>query len=164
MENKSTVPTQAPPANGHPQDNRTAIFGPGNRRRFFTLFALSGAIALSGCAQMANVSSSAPAASGDAIDKAQLVYSFHLPPDALGARDPQLTSVLRKAGALAAAQKQPTVILVTALGQDFRYLNQAIWNGVPTRQAGNVRLENMTAGPTDTYSVSIRLADSRSGS
>ena len=80
---------------------------------------------------------------------------FDIPADALGARDPQLAAVLAKAGALAAAQKQPTVIRVTALGQDLRYINEAIWRGVPPRQALKPVLENVTAGANQTYSVSI---------
>ncbi|MBB5496810.1 putative hydrolase (HD superfamily) [Paraburkholderia sp. MM5384-R2] len=80
---------------------------------------------------------------------------FDIPADALGARDPQLTTVLAKAGALAAAQKQPTVIRVTALGQDFKYINQAIWRGVP-QQGLKPTLENLTSGANQTYSVSIQ--------
>jgi hypothetical protein len=64
--------------------------------------------------------------------------------------------VLAKAGALAAAQKQPMVIRVTALGQDLPYLNQAIWRGVPSQQANKPVLENLTAGPKQTYSVAIK--------
>ena len=56
--------------------------------------------ALAGCAQLpANTAPQAekPPVSNDVI-------SFTIPPDALGARDPQLSAVLAKAGALAAAQ------------------------------------------------------------
>ena len=83
------------------------------------------------------------------------IMKFDIPADALGARDPQLSAVLAKAGALAAAQKQPTVIRVTALGQDLPYINQAIWKGVPQRQGTRPTLENLTAGANQTYSVSI---------
>ncbi|WP_116123805.1 MULTISPECIES: hypothetical protein [unclassified Paraburkholderia] len=84
------------------------------------------------------------------------VISFDIPPDALGARDPQLAAVLAKAGALAAAQPQSTVVLVTALGQDFAYLNQAVWKGVPAQRTARVNFENRTAGLGQPYSVSIR--------
>ncbi|WP_425273971.1 hypothetical protein [Paraburkholderia lacunae] len=107
-------------------------------------------LALAGCAQM-------PASTAARTDKApNEVISFEIPPDALGARDPQLTAVLAKAGALAAAQKQSTVVLVTALGQDFAYLNQAVWKGVPAQRMTKVSFENRTAGLGQPYSVSIR--------
>jgi hypothetical protein len=107
--------------------------------------------ALAGCAQLPPVASQAekPAVTHD-------ILTFTIPPDALGARDPQLTSVLAKAGALAAAQKQPTTILVTAMGQDFTYLNQAIWRGVPAQHTVKLSLDNLTAGANQPYSVSIR--------
>jgi hypothetical protein len=85
--------------------------------------------------------------------------TFVIPPDALGAHDPQLTAVLTKAGALAAAQKRPATIQVAALAQDFRYLNQALWNGVPAQRAGYVRLENLTVSASQPYSVTIRMQD-----
>lgn len=108
------------------------------------------ALALAGCAQM-------PPPNAAHTDKApNEVLSFDIPPDALGARDPQLTAVLAKAGALAAAQTQPTVVLVTALGQDFAYLNQAVWKGVPVQRTTRVNFENRTAGLGQPYSVSIR--------
>lgn len=111
---------------------------------------LVAALALAGCAQMPPTGAAHP-------DKApNEVISFDLPPDALGARDPQLTTVLAKAGALAAAQAQPTVVLVTALGQDFQYLNQAVWKGVPAQRMTRVSFENRTAGLGQPYSVSIR--------
>ncbi|TAM07301.1 MAG: hypothetical protein EPN70_03140 [Paraburkholderia sp.] len=83
-----------------------------------------------------------------------VIMKFDIPADALGARDPQLTAVLAKAGALAASQKQPTVIRVTALAQDFKYINLAIWRGVP-QHGLKPTLENLTAGANQTYSVSI---------
>ena len=67
-----------------------------------------------------------------------------------------LAAVLTKAGALAAAQPQSTVVLVTALGQDFAYLNQAVWKGVPAQRMSKVSFENRTAGLGQPYSVSIR--------
>ena len=116
---------------------------------------LAALLALAGCAQMpaqppAPVARSAP--TGE-------VMTFVIPPDALGAHDPQLTAVLTKAGALAAAQKRPATIQVAALAQDFRYLNQALWNGVPAQRAGYVRLENLTVSASQPYSVTIRMQD-----
>lgn len=104
-----------------------------------------------GCAQL-QPASTAPV-SKPAVSNALL--RFDIPADALGARDPQLSAVLAKAGALAAAQKQPTVIRVTALGSDLKYINEAIWKGVPPLQARKPALENLTAGANQTYSVSI---------
>jgi hypothetical protein len=120
-------------------------------------------LAMTGCAQMP-----APNAAAQA-DKPPVqagVMNFEIPADALGAHDPQLTAVLAKAGAFAAAQKQPTTILVTALAQDFAYINQAIWKGVPARRASNVRLslENLTASARQPYSVSIRPTQSQAPS
>lgn len=108
--------------------------------------------ALAGCAQLPPVTATQPEKPPVATD----IMTFAIPPDALGARDPQLTAVLAKAGALAAAQKQPTTILVTALGQDFTYLNQAIWRGVPAQHTAKLSLDNLTAGANQPYSVSIR--------
>ena len=115
-------------------------------------FAIAVAFAVTGCAPM-------PAASTAQTDKPAVsaeIIRFEIPADALGARDPQLTAILAKAGALAAAQKQPTTILVTALAQDFPYLNQAIWKGVPARHTVRLSLENLTAGARQPYSVSIK--------
>ncbi|CAJ0716184.1 MULTISPECIES: hypothetical protein [Ralstonia] len=116
---------------------------------------LAALLALAGCAQMpaqtpAPVARTAP--TGE-------VMTFAIPPDALGAHDPQLTAVLTKAGALAAAQKRSATIQVAALAQDFRYLNQALWNGVPAQRAGYVRLENLTVSASQPYSVTIRTQD-----
>ncbi|CAL8474166.1 hypothetical protein CBA19CS42_29055 [Caballeronia novacaledonica] len=115
-------------------------------------FAIAVAFAVTGCAPMQAASTAQtdkPAVSAEII-------RFEIPADALGARDPQLTAMLAKAGALAAAQKQPTTILVTALAQDFPYLNQAIWKGVPARHTVRLSLENLTAGARQPYSVSIK--------
>ncbi|WP_407671908.1 hypothetical protein [Paraburkholderia acidiphila] len=105
---------------------------------------------MTGCAQLqppTTAQTGKPAVSN-------VIMKFDIPADALGAHDPQLSAVLAKAGALAAAQKQPTVIRVTALGQDLKYINQAIWRGVPA-QGSKPTLENLTAGANQTYSVSI---------
>jgi hypothetical protein len=109
-------------------------------------------LALAGCAQLPAVTATQPEKPPVTND----ILTFTIPPDALGARDPQLTAVLAKAGALAAAQKQPTTILVTALGQDLSYLNQAIWRGVPAQHTVKLSLDNLTAGANQPYSVSIR--------
>ncbi|WP_086966904.1 hypothetical protein [Caballeronia glebae] len=117
-----------------------------------SLFAIVVALAATGCAPMPAASTAPqekPSASAEII-------RFEIPADALGARDPQLTAILAKAGALAAAQKQPTTILVTALAQDFPYLNQAIWKGIPARHTVKLSLENLTAGARQPYSVSLK--------
>ncbi len=109
-------------------------------------------LTLAGCAQVPAVTATQPPKPSVSNE----IMSFTIPPDALGARDPQLTAVLAKAGALAAAQKQPTTILVTALGQDLPYLNQSIWRGVPAQHAAKLSLDNLTAGANQPYSVSIK--------
>ncbi|MGF6726275.1 hypothetical protein P3T43_005664 [Paraburkholderia sp. GAS41] len=109
-------------------------------------------LVLAGCAQMPAVTATQPPKPLATNE----IMSFTIPPDALGARDPQLTAVLGKVGALAATQKQPTTILVTALGQDFPYLNQAIWRGVPAQHAVKLSLDNLTVGANQPYSVSIK--------
>jgi hypothetical protein len=109
-------------------------------------------LTLAGCAQVPAVTATQPPKPPVSNE----IMSFTIPPDALGARDPQLTAVLAKAGALAAAQKQPTTILVTALGQDLPYLNQSIWRGVPAQHAAKLSLDNLTAGANQPYSVSIK--------
>ena len=113
------------------------------------------ALLLAGCAQVQPASTTATAPVKP-VKPANEVLDFTIPPDALGAHDPQLTSVLAKAGTLAASQRHPTTIRVTALSQDFRYLNQAIWRGVPPQRAAEITLENQTAGATQPYTVSIK--------
>jgi hypothetical protein len=111
-------------------------------------------LALAGCVQLPAVTATQAAkapASGE-------IMNFIIPADALGARDPQLATVLAKAGTLAAQQHQPTTVLVTALAPDFPYLNQAIWKGVLSQRAATVNLENLTAGMNQSYSVSIKPA------
>ncbi|MHA7682269.1 hypothetical protein [Cupriavidus sp. PET2-C1] len=110
-------------------------------------------LALAGCAQLP--------ATANAPAPQSTIASFVIPPDALGARDAQLAAVLAKAGALAARQKQPATIVVTALGQDLPYLNQAIWKGVPAQRTTAVQLENLTAGASQPYSVAIKTAQSQ---
>lgn len=113
-------------------------------------------LAVTGCAQL---QTQTPATSTARTAPTGEVLTFTIPPDALGAHDPQLTSVLTKAGALAAAQKRPATIQVAALTQDFRYLNQALWNGVPAQRANYVHLENLTVSASQPYSVTIRTQD-----
>jgi hypothetical protein len=116
------------------------------------VFIAAAIVVLAGCAQIIPK----PAATIDVPTAPRDVMNFTIPPDALGARDPQLAAVLGKAGALAAAQEQPTTIRITALVQDFPYLNQAIRRGVPGPRAEKVSLENLAAGPNQSWSVSIR--------
>ena len=112
-------------------------------------------LAVTGCAQL-------PASFTAQNDRsgASEVIHFDIPADALGARDPQLSALLAKAGSLAAAQKQPTIVQVTALGQDLQYINHAIWKGVPVQRAARITLENLTAGANQSYSVSIKSMQS----
>ncbi|CAN0626857.1 conserved exported protein of unknown function [Burkholderia multivorans] len=114
-------------------------------------------LAVTGCAQL-------PASFTAQNDRsgASEVIHFDIPADALGARDPQLSALLAKAGSLAAAQKQPTTVQVTALGQDLPYINHAIWKGVPAQRAARITLENLTAGANQPYSVSIKSMQSGS--
>jgi hypothetical protein len=108
---------------------------------------------LTGCAPLPAAN---PVAQTDKPPVATGIISFEIPADALGARDAQLSAILTKAGSLAAAQKQPTTILVTALAQDLPYINQAIWKGVPAKRTVRLSLENRTAGAREPYSVSIK--------
>jgi type IV pilus biogenesis protein CpaD/CtpE len=125
------------------------------RSVFFVALLLAGALA--GCAQVQPATTAAVPVAKPA-KPANEVLDFTIPPDALGAHDPQLTSILMKAGSLAAAQKKPTTIRVVALTQDFQYLNQAIWRGVPPRRIADITLENQTAGMGQPYGVSIKTA------
>ncbi|KVT91168.1 hypothetical protein WK59_04875 [Burkholderia ubonensis] len=121
---------------------------------FVILAFAAAAAALTGCAQFqpgrqdANAHNDAPASSTPLVD-------FVIPADALGARDPQLTAVLAKVGALASKQPQPMTIRVAAPPQDFGYLNQSIRRGIATQRAGAVRVENVAAGSCRPYSVQV---------
>ncbi|CAM2144063.1 conserved exported protein of unknown function [Pararobbsia alpina] len=125
------------------------------RSVFFVALLLAGALA--GCAQVQPVTTAATPVAKPAKPVNE-VLDFTIPPDALGAHDPQLTAILMKTGTLAAAQKRPTTIRVVALSQDFQYLNQAIWRGVPPRRIADITLENQTAGLGQPYGVSIKTA------
>lgn len=78
-----------------------------------------------------------------------------IPADALGARDPHLTEVLAKVGAVASKQSQPTRIVIAALLQDFPYLNQSVKRGITPSRADAIRIENVTVGSCHPYSVQV---------
>jgi hypothetical protein len=121
---------------------------------FVVALLLAGSLA-AGCAQVQPAPAVA-AVPAPPAKPANEVLDFTIPPDALGAHDPQLTAILIKAGTLAAAQKRPTTIRVVALSQDFSYLNQALWRGVSPRHTADVTLENLTAGLGQPYGVTIK--------
>lgn len=115
--------------------------------------------ALSGCAQLQAMRSDGappPAALGHPSTK---IVDFTIPPDALGARDPHLTAVLAKVGALASKQTQPTTIVIAALAQDFPYLNQAVKRGIAPAHAAQVQLDDVTVGSCQPYSIQIKSAE-----
>jgi hypothetical protein len=112
---------------------------------------------LAGCAQLQGMRTNA-ASGGDAqAQPAQAkIVDFVIPADALGARDPQLTEILGKVGAIAAKQPQPTTIVIAALAQDFSYLDQAVRRGIPAQRSGSVRIDNLTTGSCQPYSVQVK--------
>ncbi|KVC65921.1 hypothetical protein [Burkholderia stagnalis] len=112
------------------------------------------AAALTGCAQLQSGRPDVNARN-DASSASTALVDFVIPADALGARDPQLTAVLAKVGALAARQSQPMTIRVAALPQDFGYLNQSIRRGMPSQRIASVRVENVAAGSCKPYSVQL---------
>ena len=73
--------------------------------------------AFAGCAQLQGMRPDAGTADAKAQPAAASVVDLVIPPDALGARDPQLGDVLAKVGAVAAKQPQPTTIVIAALAQ-----------------------------------------------
>nr|WP_319022334.1 hypothetical protein [Burkholderia sp. Z1] len=121
---------------------------------FFMLVSAAALVMSAGCAQLqsgrqdANAHNDAPTASTPLVD-------FVIPADALGARDPQLTALLAKVGALASKQTQPMTIRVAALPQDFGYLNQSLRRGIATPRGTSVRVENVAAGSCRPYSVQV---------
>lgn len=137
----------------HPHMAKRALRIAGSLRLTKPLAGAAVLLALAGCAQL----SESPATLGTPAP-AGAIASFTIPPDALGARDAQLAAVLAKAGTLAARQKQPAIVVITALAQDLPYLNQAIWKGVPAQRTVAVHLENLTAGTNQPYSVTIKPA------
>jgi hypothetical protein len=115
--------------------------------------------ALSGCAQL-----QATRSDGNRPDAAPQAAStklvdFIIPADALGARDPRLTEVLAKVGAVASKQSQPTTVVIGALAQDFPYLNQSVRRGITPQRSGSVQLENVTVGSCQPYSVQVKPAE-----
>jgi hypothetical protein len=126
--------------------------------RPLTSFLLLGVLA--GCAQISPQNRLAnPHPERQSTPAPGKIADFVIPADALGARDPQLSAVLIKTGALAARQPRPTTITVAALPQDFGYLNQAIRRGIPSQRAMSVRIENMTVGTCQPYRVQVKTAD-----
>lgn len=111
---------------------------------------------LAGCAQLQGPNQDASARTDHSPAAPPKLVDFVIPPDALGARDPQLTSVLTKVGALASKQLQPTTIVVSALPQDFAYLNQSVKRGIASQRAGSVRVENVAVGSCQPYSIQLK--------
>ncbi|MGN6651429.1 hypothetical protein [Trinickia sp.] len=114
-------------------------------------------VALSGCAQMQALRSNdgRQAAAGSGAQTSTKLVDIAIPADALGARDPHLTEVLVKVGAVASKQPQPTRIVIAALAQDFPYLNQSVKRGITPARAGAVQIEDVTAGSCQPYSVQV---------
>ena len=112
--------------------------------------------AFSGCAQLQALHPDAGNADAKAQSATAGVVDLVIPPDALGARDPQLSDVLAKVGAVAAKQPQPTTIVIAALAQDFGYLDQAVRRGIPPQRATAVRIDNVTTGSCQPYSVRVK--------
>ncbi len=120
------------------------------------LFGLLIVAVLSGCAQLQAMRSSDPSPSPPTVQAPAKIVDIAIPADALGARDPHLTAVLAKVGAVASKQPQPTTIVIAALTQDFPYLNQSVKRGIAPSRAAQVRLENVTAGSCQPYSVQVK--------
>lgn len=112
-------------------------------------------VALSGCAQMQALRSNDGRQSAAASQASTKLVDIAIPADALGARDPHLTEVLVKVGAVASKQPQPTRIVIAALAQDFPYLNQSVKRGIAPARAGAVQIENVTVGSCHPYSVQV---------
>lgn len=122
-------------------------------RLLASLFAVT---AFAGCAQLQAMHPDAGKTDAKAQPALASVVDLVIPPDALGARDPQLTEVLAKVGAVAAKQPQPATIVIAALAQDFGYLDQAVRRGIPPQRALAVRIDNVTTGSCQPYSVRVR--------
>jgi hypothetical protein len=112
--------------------------------------------AFAGCAQLQATRPDAGNADAKTQPASASVVDIVIPPDALGARDPQLSEVLAKVGAVAAKQAQPTTIVVAALAQDFGYLDQAVRRGIPPQRAALVRIDNVATGSCQPYSVRVK--------
>lgn len=113
-------------------------------------------VALSGCAQLQAMRSDGQAPQASATQAQIKIVDLVIPPDALGARDPHLSTVLAKVGALAAKQPQPTTVVIAALAQDFPYLNQSVKRGITASRAGAVQIENIAVGSCQPYSVQVK--------
>jgi len=113
-------------------------------------------VALSGCAQLQAMRSDGQAPQASTSQTQTKIVDFVIPPDALGARDPHLSAVLAKVGAVAAKQPQPTTVVIAALAQDFSYLNQSVKRGIAVSRAGSVQIENVAVGSCQPYSVQVR--------
>ncbi|WP_407638587.1 hypothetical protein [Burkholderia paludis] len=127
----------------------------------FVMLVCAAALVMSaGCAQLRSGGQDANARD-DASSASTPLVDFVIPADALGARDPQLTAMLAKVGALASKQSQPMTIRVAALPQDFGYLNQSLRRGIATPRAASVRVENVAAGSCRPYSVQVEPTQTR---
>ncbi|PMS14431.1 hypothetical protein C0Z18_31660 [Trinickia dabaoshanensis] len=114
------------------------------------------AAALTGCAQIQALRSndgqqSASASSGQGPAK---LVDIAIPADALGARDPHLTEVLVKVGAVASKQ-QSARIVIAALPQDFPYLNQSVKRGIASAHSGSVQIDDVSVGSCHPYSIQV---------
>lgn len=112
--------------------------------------------ALSGCAQLQAMRNDGAQPSAPAPQVPAKIVDITIPADALGARDPHLTAVLVKVGALASKQPQQTTIVIAALAQDFPYLNQSVKRGIASSRAGSVLVEDVTVGSCQPYSVQVK--------
>ncbi|MEA3118010.1 MAG: hypothetical protein QOI13_1280 [Paraburkholderia sp.] len=112
---------------------------------------------LAGCAQLQAMSADAGNREGAKTQAtSSKIVDLIIPADALGARDPQLTEMLGKVGAVAAKQPEPTTVVIAALAQDFAYLDQAVLRGIPPQHNAAVRIDNLTTGSCQPYSVQVR--------
>jgi hypothetical protein len=112
---------------------------------------------LAGCAQLQAMSTDAGNGAGAQAQAAPgKIVDLVIPADALGARDPQLTEILGKVGAVAAKQPQPTTVVIAALAQDFPYLDQAVLRGIPPQHSAAVHIDNLTTGSCQPYSVQVK--------
>jgi hypothetical protein len=113
--------------------------------------------ALAGCAQLQGMHTDAASRGGAQTQPAPAkIVDIVIPADALGARDHQLTEILGKVGEVAAKQSEPVTIVIAALAQDFPYLDQAVLRGIPPQRGGSIRIDNLTAGSCQPYSVQIK--------
>lgn len=122
-------------------------------RPLISLFVVA---ALSGCAQLQAMRSNGQAPQASASQAQVKLVDLVIPPDALGARDPHLSAVLAKVGAVAAKQPQPTTVVIAALAADFPYLNQSVKRGITASRAASVQIENVAVGSCQPYSVQVK--------